>query len=96
MKRILTALLCLAIPGLLLLNAWQGFRYNTLSDDVAALEARQDALLESNRDLIGQTAFESSPAQVGARASALGMVQAADTATTRLLVDASGKAGASR
>lgn len=96
MKRILTALLCLAIPGLLLLNAWEGYRYNTLTDDVAALEDRQNALLESNRDLIGQIAFESSPAQVSLRAAALGLVPAADAATTRLLVDASGKAGTSR
>ncbi len=96
MKRILTALLCLAIPGLLLLNAWEGYRYNALTDDVAALEDRQNALLETNRDLIGQIAFESSPAQVSLRAAALGLVPAADAATTRLLVDASGKAGTSR
>jgi ABC-type phosphate transport system auxiliary subunit len=96
MKRILTALLCLAIPGLLLLNAWQGYRYNTLTDDVAALEDRQNALLESNRDLIGQIAFEGSSARVGERAAALGLVTAADAATTRLLVDPSGKAGAAR
>ena len=38
MRRIMWAVLCLAIPGLLFLNAWQGFRYNDLSDRVGALE----------------------------------------------------------
>jgi hypothetical protein len=96
MKRILTALLCLAIPALLLLNAWQGYRFNTLSDDVSALQDKQSALLESNRDLIGQIAFESSPARVSEHAAALGLVPAADSSTIRLRVDAAGNAGAGR
>ncbi len=66
MKKILTAVLCLAVPGLLFLNAWQGYRFNALSDQVAALEKQQKDLLEANRDIIGQIAFESSPDRVAA------------------------------
>jgi hypothetical protein len=84
-KRVLTALLCLTIPGLLLLNAWQGYRFNALSEDVAALEARQTALLDANRDAIGQIAYETSPARVQERAAALGLVPLADEAATRVI-----------
>jgi len=94
MKRILTGLLCLAIPGLLLLDAWQGYRYNTLADEVAALEARQQALLEANRDAIGQIAYESSPDRVAEKAAALGLRPAADADVTRLTI--AGAPGASR
>jgi ABC-type phosphate transport system auxiliary subunit len=84
MKKILTAALCLAVPGLFFLNAWQGFRFNALSDQVAALEKQQKDLLEANRDVIGQIAFESSPERVAAKAAALGLVPAAPSAVTRL------------
>jgi hypothetical protein len=90
MKRILTALLCLAIPGLLLLNAWQGYRYTSLSSEVSALEARQDELLEANRDAIGQIAFESSPDRVLQRAADLGLKTADDSVVQRLSVGAAG------
>jgi hypothetical protein len=88
MKRVLTAVLCLAIPGLLLLNAWEGYRYNSLSDDVAALEARQSALLEANRDAIGQIAYESSADRVAAKASVLGLQPLDQSSVIRLRVDA--------
>ncbi len=88
MKRILTAVLCLAVPGLLLLNAWEGYRYNALSDEVAALEARQAELLEANRDAIGQIAFESSAERVEAKAAPLGLKPIDPSAVLRLRVGA--------
>ena len=88
-KRILAALLCLSVPGFLLLNAWQGWRYNTLADQVADLEAKQESLLTANRDAIGAIAFETSPAQVEARAAHLGLVPLAPGAETHLSVGGS-------
>lgn len=87
MKRIVTAILCLAVPGLLFLNAWEGYRYNTLSDQVAALEQQQKALLEANRDAIGQIAYESSPERVAQKAAALGLASPDQSAVTRLQVE---------
>ena len=83
MRKILTAILCLAVPGLLFLNAWEGYRFNALTDEVAALEKQQKELLESNRDTIGQIAFESSPDRVAQKAAALGLVPADTAAVTR-------------
>ena len=88
-KRIMTGLLCLVVPALLLLNAWEGYRFTTLSDQVAALEDQQKALLESNRDIIGQIAYESSPSRVSERAAGLGLVPADPADTIRLSVGAS-------
>jgi hypothetical protein len=84
MKKILTAVLCLAVPGLLFLNAWQGYRFNALTDQVAGLEKQQKDLLEANRDIIAQIAFESSPDRVAEKAAALGLVPAGTSAVTRL------------
>jgi hypothetical protein len=86
MKKILTAVLCLAVPVLLFLNAWQGYRFNSLSTDVAALEKQQKELLEANRDTIGQIAYETSPDRIAEKAAALGLVPADQTAVTRLQV----------
>jgi len=83
-KKILTAALCLAVPGLFFLNAWQGYRFNALSDQVAALEKQQKDLLEANRDTIGQIAFESSPERVAEKAAGLGLVPADPSTVTRL------------
>jgi len=85
-RKILTAALCLAVPGLFFLNAWQGYRFNTLSDQVAALEKQQKALLEENRDTIGQIAYETSAERVAEKAAALGLVPADRSAVTRLQV----------
>ena len=85
MKKILTAALCLAVPGLIFLNAWQGFRFSALNDQVAALEKQQKDLLEANRDTIGQIAFESSPERVAEKAAGLGLVPADPSAVIRLL-----------
>ena len=84
MKRILTAALCLTVPGLLFLNAWQGYRFSRLTDQVTALEKQQKDLLEANRDIIGQIAFESSPERVAEKAAGLGLVPADPSAVIRL------------
>jgi hypothetical protein len=84
MRKTLTAVLCLAVPGLLFLNAWEGYRFNALTDQVAALEKQQKELLESNRDTIGQIAYESSPDRVAQKAASLGLVPADPAAVIRL------------
>ena len=80
MKKILTAVLCLAVPGLFFLNAWQGFRTNTLADRVSDLERQQKELLSANRDIIGQIAYETSPERVAQKAVGLGLVPGGDSA----------------
>jgi hypothetical protein len=97
MRRIMWAALCLAIPGLLFLNAWQGFRYNDLSDKVAALEKVQKDLLEKNRDVIAQIAYETSPERVGQKAAlAEGLIPLDQSALTRLQVDAAPQGGSAQ
>ena len=87
MKRIITAVLCLAVPALIFLNAWQGYRYNDLVDRIAGLEKQQRDLLESNRDAIAQIAYESSPARIEQKATgALGLVPLDQSAVIRLEV----------
>jgi len=76
MNKIFAAVLCLAVPGLIFLNAWQGYRYSALSDRVDELEKQQKDLLSANRDIIGQIAYETSPARVAEKAAALGLVPA--------------------
>jgi hypothetical protein len=94
MKRVLVALICLAVPGMFFLNAWEGYRYNDLSDQVAALEKQQKDLLEANRDAIGQIAYESSPDRVAEKAAALGLVQPDASAVTRQQASTSDRGGA--
>jgi cell division protein FtsL len=86
MKKILTAALCLAVPGLFFLNAWQGWRFDALNDKIAGLEKQQKELLEANRDTIGQIAYETSPERVAEKAAALGLVPADQSSETRLQV----------
>jgi hypothetical protein len=94
MRRIMWALLCLAIPGLLFLNAWQGFRYNDLTDRVGALEKQQKDLLEKNRDTIAQIAYETSPERVGQKAARIeGLIPLDQSAITRLRADAAAQGG---
>ncbi len=87
-RRVLTAVFCLAVPGLFFLNAWQGYRFNALSDQVAALEKQQKELLEGNRDTIGQIAYETSAERVAEKAAALGLAKPGQSAVTRLQVGA--------
>ena len=84
MKKILTAVLCLAVPGLFFLNAWQGYRSNTMSDRIDTLEAQQRDLLAANRDIIGQIAYETSPLRVAQKAAGLGLVPIDPSRETRL------------
>jgi hypothetical protein len=83
-KKVLTAVLCLLVPGLLVLNTWQAWRYNALADEISALEKEQKSLLEANRDTIARIAYETSPERVAEKAAALGLVPAAPPAVTRL------------
>jgi len=62
--------MCIAVAGLLFLNAWQGFRYHTLAVQVAELERAQKELLEKNRDAIADIAREQSPGRVMEKAGA--------------------------
>ena len=95
MKKILAAAVCLAVPGLLFLNAWQGYRYNELADQVAALEKQQASMLDANRDVIAQIAYESSPERVEQKAAAgLGVKPTEAGAVTRLQVEAQQRGGA--
>ena len=80
MNKIFAAALCLAVPGLIFLNAWQGYRYSALADKVDELEKQQKDLLSANRDIIGQIAYETSPARVAEKAAALGLVPADNAA----------------
>jgi hypothetical protein len=96
MKRMLSALVCLAVAGLFILNAWEGYRYDTLSREVAALEARQNQLLEANRDAIGQIAYETSPDRVAEKAAGLGLVPADPLSVIRLRVEPTPSSGGSR
>ncbi len=96
MKRILTAVLCLAVPGLFFLNAWEGYRYNVLSDRVSAMEKQQKELLEANRDAIGQIAYESSPDRVAEKAAALGLRQPDPASLTRLQANPPAPGGVTR
>jgi cell division protein FtsL len=94
-KKIIVAAICLAIPGLLFLNAWQGYRYNTLADQVAALERQQATTLDANRDVIAQIAYESSPERVEQRAAAgLGLKPPDAGSLTRLQVETPKRGGA--
>jgi hypothetical protein len=93
-KKIIVAAVCLAVPGLLFLNAWQGYRYNELADQVAALEKQQAATLDANRDVIARIAYESSPERVEQKAAAgFGLKPADSGAVTRLQVETPKRGG---
>ncbi len=87
MKRYALAVLGLLVPGLLLVNAWQGYRYSELSDSVSALEKQQQQLLEANRDEIAQIAYEQSAERVAQKAiKDFGVAPADPAHVTRVLV----------
>jgi hypothetical protein len=93
MKKIVKAVLCLAVPGLLFLNAWEGYRYATLTEEVARLEKQQKELLEANRDAIGRIAYESSPDRMAQKAADMGLTAPDTSDVTRLLVEPDGGEG---
>jgi hypothetical protein len=93
-KRVMAAVVCLAVPGLLFLNAWQGYRYNTLADEVAALKKQQEATLDANRDAVAQISYERSPERVEQKAAAgLGLKPAPDGSLTRLQAETPKRGG---
>jgi hypothetical protein len=77
-KKIVLILAGLTIPGMIFLNAWQGFRYHELRREVARLEAEQEDLLEKNRNTIARIASARSPAEVEKKAVAAGLVPVED------------------
>jgi hypothetical protein len=90
----LQAVLCLALPGLLFLNAWQGYKYARLADEVAGLEKRQMELLEVNRDTIAQIAREQSPQKIEEKATAdLKLVPLDESRVTRVVVEGGQREG---
>jgi hypothetical protein len=86
MRRLARILVALAVPGLLALNAWQGWRYHQLAEEVSALEDQQRGLLEANRNAIAGIAAERSAASVEERARALGLVPIDPSRVTRVPV----------
>jgi hypothetical protein len=74
MRKLARLLVALAVPGLLGLNAWQGWRYHQLAEQVSALEDQQRRLLEANRNAIAAIAAERSAASVEGRARTMGLV----------------------
>jgi hypothetical protein len=74
MRKAVRAIVALAVPGLLALNAWQGWRYHRLAEEVASLEESQRKLLEANRNAIAAIAAERSAAAVEERARTMGLV----------------------
>jgi hypothetical protein len=87
LKKVITAILCLAVPALIFLNAWEGYRYNDLADRISGLEKQQKDLLESNRDAIAQIAYENSPVRIQERAvGTLGLAPLDQSAVTRIKV----------
>lgn len=94
MKRYLLAVLGLIVPGLLFLNAWQGYRYNELSDTVTGLEKQEQELLEANRDVIAEIAYEQSPSRVEEKARKSYSLSPADQAhVTRVLIQGAADGG---
>jgi cell division protein FtsL len=93
-KKVITAILCLAVPALIFLNAWQGYRYNDLADRISGLEKQQKDLLENNRDAIAQIAYESSPLRIQEKAGGtLGLAPIDQSAVTRVKVPGSAEGG---
>jgi len=85
MRKVVVVALCLAVPGLIFLNAWQGWRYSELTSRISDLERQQKDLLAANRDIIGQIAYETSPERVSQKAAALGLVPEGGSVPVRRL-----------
>jgi hypothetical protein len=91
MKKILLLVFTLLVPGLLFLNAWEGYKYHVLTDEIEGLEKRQKELLERNMGVIARIAAEQSPARVEQRTvSELGLVSADQSTITRVVVGPGG------
>ncbi len=84
MKKLARLLVALAVPGLIGLNAWQGWRYHQLADQISLLEEQQRRLLEANRNTIAAIAAEGSAARVEDRARGMGLVPIDPSRVTRV------------
>ncbi|HSV92700.1 MAG TPA: hypothetical protein VLH81_06475 [Desulfobacterales bacterium] len=84
MRKLARFALALLVPALLAFNAWQGWRYHRLSEQVAGLEEEQRRLLEANRNIIAAIAAERSSASVAERARDLGLVPIDPSRVTRV------------
>jgi hypothetical protein len=83
-KKVARLLVALAVPGLIALNAWQGWRYHQLAEQISTLEEQQRRLLEANRNAIAAIAAEASTASVEERARAMGLVPIDPSRVTRV------------
>jgi hypothetical protein len=89
MKRIVLLAMALLVPGLLFLNAWQGYRYHTLSSEVAELEKRQKATIERNMGTLARIAYERSRERIEKRAAdEPGLAPIDNTRVTRVVIEA--------
>lgn len=59
-----TCTLAVAIPAVLAINAMQTRRYESLSDEVAALEKKQEMLIEENKRLVTDISLLSSSPRI--------------------------------
>ena len=86
MRKVARLLAAMAVPGLIALNAWQGWRYHQLTEEVSALEEQQRRLLEANRNAIAAIAAERSAAVVEERAREMGLLPIDPSRVTRVPV----------
>ena len=86
MNKLARLVLAVAVPGLLALNAWQGWRYHRLAEEISALEEQQRSLLEANRNAIAAIAAERSAAVVEERAREMGLLPIDPSRVTRVPV----------
>jgi hypothetical protein len=87
MKKILLLGFALAVPAMLFLNAWQGFKYHTLADQVSVLEKHQKDLIEQNMGVIARIERERSPQRIEERAAAEpGLTPIDQSRVTRVVV----------
>lgn len=77
LEMVTVCIVALLIPLLLILGAVQSGRYEILENEVVALEQRQEALVESNKKLVGDISVLSSADRIERRAKEeLGMRKA--------------------
>ncbi len=75
MKRMILFASLLLVPLGLFMATWQAFSYYQLHLEVENLEKAQQTLLDSNRRLVAEYAFATSPGTIEKRASQeLGMI----------------------
>ena len=64
MKRIALVFLACSVPALMLLNAWQAFRFQAELDYVRELESQQRDLIEENKRALIGVEILSSPSRI--------------------------------